>query len=1003
MRKLFLLLTMIVFAGSQLLWAQTKTITGTITGKDDGMPLPGVSIVVKGTTIGIVSDGSGKYSLNVPADAQKLVYSFIGMKSVEMTIANQNVINVQMISDAVDVDEVVVVGYGTQSTKRVTTSVVSVKADAIQNIPVADVSQALQGKLSGVQVAATSGRPGGAMAMSIRGRSSISASNDPLYVIDGVPISNSQDLYNTGIGQGFSPMANINPDDIASIDVLKDAAAAAIYGSRGSNGVVLITTKKGAAKDKSNIVFSSYYGIQSIIKEKKLLNASEYRQMYNEAKLSVGESAAYTSEQINNPEHDVDWLDVIQQSSPIVQNYQLSSMGGNEKTQYYLGLGYFEQEGLLHKQKFDRYSVRLNLDHKVNDFIKVGSNMSVARTERDETSYDNSIFSPWPRALIARPDQAIYNEDGSYADNAYNNPKKLFEPDMKIKISNLLTSTYGEVKIIDGLLFKSTVGVDYTVTEEDEFDPIKSYQGETVNREAQSGISRRMNYVLTQSLNYKKSFFEDRLFLDALAVYEYQDNQRDRTFTKVQGFPSDKTTTLDAGAKVLAGWTSWTGSTLESLLGRVNLAWSNKYLLGVSIRRDGSSRFPKDGRYGIFPSLSLGWNIDQEEFFKIQDVVSLLKIRGSFGETGNQSGIADFGHLKSFAAGSNYNDEAGIKLERLGNPNLKWETTRQYDLGLEIGFLNDRIILDGDFYLKKTSDLLLSKPIPATTGFSTRLENIGDMDGRGFDFTVKSVNFRGKFSWNTTLTLSTYKNEIKKLYNDQPINGSFVTRHAVGKPLGSFFLIKSLGVDPATGDMLYEDIAGNADGTPDGKITDADRQFIGNPMPKVYGGLNNDFSYKGFDLSFFFQFSYGHKLYKMYEDGTGGVASLGASAVPTNILKDVWNDRWQKAGDVASQPRVVGGTRGTYNTQRSSRYLEDASYIRLKNLTLGYTIPSRIVNKIKLESFRFYVSANNILTITDYSGFDPEISTENTVNNYGVDQGAVPQMKSIQFGFSAKF
>ncbi len=1001
MKKFALLLAFFAF-GFQVLWAQTKEISGTVTSAEDESVIPGVSVSVKGTTLGTITNTDGKYVIKVPPDATTLVFSFVGMKTVELAI-DRNVINTELNSEAIGVDEVVVVGYGTQTTRRVTTSVSSVSEKQIKNIPVVNVAQALTGKISGVQISSTSGRPGSPVLMAIRGRSSIAAGNDPLIVIDGVPISNTQDLYNTVIGQGFSPLANINPEDIESIDVLKDAAAAAIYGSRGSNGVIIITTKKGKTNEKSSITFNAYYGIQSIIKEKDLLNASEYRQMYNEAKESIGEQPLFSQEQIDNPDADINWVDEIKRDSPIVQSYQLSASGGGKKTQHYLGLGYLEQGGLLKKQSFDRYSIRLNLDHTINDFIKVGSNMNVSRTERNETSEDNNIYSAWPRALMARPDQPIYNSDGSYAVNAYNNPVQTLEPDMTIKLSNVLTSTYAEVKILDGLFFKSTAGVDYTITEEDEFNPILSFQGQGVNREASSGISRRMNYVLTQALSYRNSFFNEKLYVDALAVFEYQKNTRDRTFTKVQDFPSDATRTLNAGAKVLEGWTSWTGNTLESMLGRVNLSWENKYLLGASIRRDGSSRFPKDGRYGIFPSVSLGWNATEENFMQNIPEISLLKIRASYGETGNQGGIKDFDYLKTFESGANYNDASGLSLARLGNPDLKWETTRQTDMGIELGLLKNRITIEGDYYKKVTKDLLLKKPIPATTGFSTRLENIGNMEGKGFDFLIKTVNTTRKLKWNTTLTLSTYKNEITKLYEDQPINGDFATRHAVGHALGSFYLIKSLGVDPYTGDMIYEDIAGNEDGTPDGDITDEDRQFLGSPLPKLYGGLNNEFTYKGFDLSFFFQGSFGHKLYKIYEEGTGGSVSLGAAAVPTNILRDAWEEHWTEAGQNAKQPRVVGGTQGIYNTQRSSRFLEKASFVRLKTITLGYTIPETLLEKIYIKSLRFYVSGQNLLTFTNYSGYDPEISTETDVANFGVDMGAIPQMKVVQFGLSVKF
>ncbi|ASB50024.1 SusC/RagA family TonB-linked outer membrane protein [Alkalitalea saponilacus] len=997
MKKVLLALSFVMVFGISALFAQTRTITGTVTGSDDGMPIPGASVFVEGTTIGTVTQVDGSYSLNVPQDAEVLVFSFVGKQTLRENIAGRSVINVFLVAEAVTMDEIVVVGYGTQSLRRVTTSIANVSAQDIENVPVANVAQALAGRMAGVQVSSTSGRPGSPVMMAVRGRSSIAAGNEPLIVIDGVPISNTQDLYNTSIGQGFSPLANLNPDDIASIDVLKDAAAAAIYGSRGSNGVVLITTKRGRLNEKSSITFNSYYGVQSIINERKLLGASEYREMYNESRSSIGEEPLFTNEQVVNPPHDVNWIDEIKRSSSVIQNYQIGASGGTERSQYYFGLGYFDQEGLLHNQRFQRYSIRLNLEHQINEFIKVGSNMSLSRTERNETSVDNSIYSPWPRALVARPDQAVFNEDGSYADNAYNNPVRMFEPFMGLNLSNVLTSNFLELRLIDGLTFRSTAGIDYLVTEEDTFYPLRSFQGEGVNRSGTSGVSRRMNYVLTQNLNYREAFLEDRLFLDAIAVFEFQKNQRDRIYTSVQDFPSDETTTLNAGASVVAGWTSWTGNTLESLLGRVNLSWEDRYLFGFSLRRDGSSRFSSNGRYGYFPSVSAGWNISEENFFSGINEISTLKLRASYGQTGNQGGIADFGYLQTFGAGENYNDESGLALARLGNPDLKWETTEQFDIGLEIGFFRNRAFLEFDYYKKSTKDLLISRPIPATTGFASRLENIGNMEGKGVDISVKTVNMRGDFNWNTTLTYSTYSNEITKLFDDQPISGSFVTRHEVGQPLGAFFVVKALGVDPETGDMIYDDIDGN------GIINADDRQFMGSPMPKFHGGLLNEFSYRGFDLSIFFQGAYGHKLYKLHEEGIGGGGSLGAAAVPTNVFKDIYDDRWTTPGQNAKQPRVVGGASGIFNTQRSSRYLEDASFLRLKTITLGYTIPTVYTQMVNLNSVRFYVTGQNLLTFTNYTGFDPEISTETAVANYGVDQGAIPQMRTIMFGVSANF
>ncbi len=997
MRKLFLLLVSIVFLSAQIL-AQSRQVTGRVTD-EEGNPVANASVMVKGTQIGTSTDEKGAFSFNVPTTAKTLVISRVGYEEYSLQIGQGNNFSVVLKRGGEQMQEVVVIGYGTQSARNVTTAVSSIKADEITNVPVASVTQALQGKMPGVQVSATSGRPGSPIFIAVRGRSSINAGNDPLYVIDGVPVSNSQDILNLDMGQNVSPLANLNPEDIASIDVLKDAAAAAIYGSRGSNGVVIITTKKGASGgESSSITLNAYYGFQSIVKQKELLNASEYRQLYNESLKSEGiTDGLYTDEQIRNPEANVDWMNEILKKNPVFQNYQVAASGGNNKTQYYASLGLFMQDGLLQKQHFDRYSLRVNLDHKFSEKLKFGTNINIARTERDETSYDNSIYSPWPRSLVARPDQPIYEADGSYAINAFHNPVQMFEPDMNINISNVLSSVYAEYEIIEGLTFKSLFGVDYYLTEEKEFFPMNSFQGLGPNREAWSTVSRRMNYVATQTLNYKKYLFDDRLHLDALAVYEFQSNQINRINAAAQDFPADLTTELGAGAKVLRGETSWTGNTLESMLARVNLSWEDKYLLGASIRRDGSSKFPKGDRYGIFPSVSVGWNIAEEKFMQDQDIFSLLKIRASYGETGNQFGIADFGYMKTFIAGANYNDKAGLRLKGLGSPDLRWESTKQTDIGLEIGFLKNRINVSIDYYSKKTNDMLIAKPIPPTTGFRTRLENIGNMEGTGWDFAVNSTNFSGDFNWKTTLTLSTYTNKVTKLYESTPINGDFVTRIAEGQPMGVFFLNRSLGVDPQTGDMMYEDFNKN------GSIEDGDRQYIGSPLPKLQGGLNNELSYKGFDLMIFFQGAFGQSLYKMYEQGLEGAASLGAAPSVTNIFKEVWDNRWTTVGQQSSQPRVVGGAQGGFNTNNSTRFLEKASYVRLKNITLGYTLPNQLLSKAKIKSARVYISGQNLLTFTGYSGFDPEITTDPTVWNYGVDMGAIPQMKSVQLGLSIKF
>lgn len=982
--------------------AQNRTVTGTVTSGEDNLPLPGVSVKVSGTTIGAATSADGKYSISIPANAKVLTFTSLGFISINKAIGTSNVVNAALEVDAQQLGDVVIVGYGTQSSRTVTNSIARISGDAIKDQPVASVAQALQGRLAGVQITSAGGRPGAPIQVNIRGRSSIQAGNDPLYVIDGVIIpANNNFTPSSAAGAGVSPLANLNGDDIASIQVLKDASAAAIYGSRGSNGVVLITTKKGSATGKSIVNLSVSNGYQSFSGTKDFLDATSYRKMYNEAaantKLPTTVPAKFTQAQIDNPEANVNWLDAIQREKSLVQNVQLSvASGGNEKTQFYTSLNYFNQDSKLLNGSFKRYALRLNVDHQVNNFLKIGSNMAISKSDRAETPVDNSIFSPFPRALIARPDQPIYNADGTFAANDFNNPVHTFESKNYIGLANIFNSTYAEVKILPELKFKSSVGIDYTYLDQRLFNPSTSLAGIGSKGSATSGYVQTQNYLVTQNLSYFKNFLDNKLTVDATAVYEFQWNNRDNNRVDGQNFPSNQTPYLTSAAQITGGTSSFTNYRIESYLARLNLAWENKYLLGGSIRSDGSTKFPKKGRYGYFPSVSGGWVVSEEDFLKSSPVVSNLKVRSSYGLTGNQEGITNFASRRLMGTGFNYDDQPGFALNAIGSPDLKWETTAQFDIGVDLSLFKNRLTISADYYNKKTSDLLINRPIPSTTGFRTILQNVGSMNGKGWDFNINSENLVGEFKWSTSFNISTYKNKVTELFENQPINGAFVTRTAVGQPLGSFFLIKSLGVNPATGDMMYEDFNG------DGQITQDDRQFLGSPLPKFYGGLNNTFKYKNFDLGVMFQYSYGNYLYNMGAAGLNGFGSLGAAvsrtSVAANVERDAYEGRWTPENTNAKYPRAIGGTLGNYNSQNSSRFLEDASYIRLKNINLGYNLPKSVLSKLKLSSARVYVAGQNLLTFTKYKGFDPEVSTEFTVDNTGVDQSSIPQFKTLMFG-----
>jgi len=999
MKKLLQSLFVLMFIAITAL-AQERTITGTVTSKQDGLPLPGVSVKIKGTTKGTITLSSGKFSIAAAgSSAVSLEFSYLGYITQTIAIGSSNSINVALVEDTKSLTDVVVVGYGTQSKRNVTSARVGVTSEEIKDQPVPSVAQALQGRMAGVQISSGSGRPGAPIAINIRGRSSITAGNNPLYVVDGVILPSNSGSTPSTAGAGVSALANINPEDILSVDVLKDAASAAIYGSRGSNGVVIITTKGGNKSGKSTINVSAYTGAQSLTKTRDLLNASEYRQMYNEARVNAGLATLFTQAQIDNPTANVNWLDEIISDNSRTNNLQLSiASGAGEKTQFYTSLNYFDQDGALNFGGFKRYALRTNVTHDINSFIKVGSNLAISRSYRQESPVDNSIYSPFPRALVARPDQPIYNADGTFAANDYNNPLHMFQSVNYVNLSNIFNSTFAEVKILPGLKFRSAVGIDYTYVDQRTYNPITSLSGQGSNGSGSSGYVQTENYLTTQTLSYNKNLFDNRLNIDGTAVYEFQWNNQSNNRVDGSNFPSDLTPYVTSAAQITGGTASLTYFKIESMLARLNMAWEGKYLLGGSIRRDGSSKIPAKGRYGYFPSVSGGWIISEEDFLKNNNTISFLKLRSSYGSTGNQEGIGNFTSRRLIGGGFNYNDTPGFALSTIGSPDLKWETTNQFDLGIELGLFNNRIDISADYFNKKTKDLLLNRPIPSTTGFNTILENIGSLEGHGFDFQVSSKNFVGAFKWNTSLNLSTYNNKVTSLYNDQPIDGSFATRTAVGQPLGAFFLIKSLGVDRNTGDMLYEDINGT------NTITGDDRQFLGNPLPKFYGGITNNFSYKGFDLSVFFQYSYGNDIYNLGAEGTGGWASLGgvvsATAPATNVIRDVYENRWTPSNMDSKYPRAVGGVRGTYNTQRSSRFLEDGSYLRLKNITLGYNLPKSVLTKLHLSNVRVYATGYNVLTFTKYTGFDPEVSSDFTVGNTGVDQGSIPQFKTYTFGIN---
>ncbi len=999
-KLLFSFILTLLLAATQV-FAQDRTISGRVTD-DSGQPIPGATVVVKGnTSVNTVTGDDGRYTL-VVSDGATIIISFLGQQKEEV-IGNRTTIDVG-ISDK-QLQEVVVVGYGTQEKRSLTGAITGMKASEIENIPVNNVIQSMQGRLAGVQIQSANGRPGSASVVRIRGQASVSAGNNPLYVVDGVPITNA-DNTQSGAGQGLSPLSYINQEDIESIQVLKDASASAIYGSRGSNGVILITTKKGKKNQKTQVSLSAYTGFQELTKKPSLLNSSQYREILREARSNAGLAPRADFE--DDPSiPTTNWVDEVLNNSSRITNYQVSANGGSDKTTFYASVGYLNQDAILKVGNFERISGRLNMGHQATEKLNFGITTSFSNTKTRQTTVDNSIFSAWPLSLQSRPDQGVYQSDGrTFSLNTFNNPVHSLLPSYESNISQLLVNAFAEYKIIEGLTFKTSFGTELAYTRDNNYEQITSLQAQGIQGRGLSATASNNNILIENTFNYNKSFFNDKLNVNALLGYTFQRFVTEFNSVVGQGFPSDNTPYVTSAASITSGSSSWTSNAIESYIGRVNLDYDDKYLLSIAVRRDGSSKLVNN-KYDVFPSISGGWRISNEAFMKSINFIDDLKLRAGYGLTGNQEGIGNFASRPLFGTGANYNDQPGLSIGQIGNQNLRWEYTQQLNVGMDLALFKSRIILNVDYYIKDTRDLLLAQPIPITSGFNSFTNNIGEVRNSGIEFNLQSVNIDKEFKWTTSFNIATNKNEVTKLYNNPstneptPIDAGFVSRTAVGQPIGAFFVIKAIGVDPATGDMIYEDLDGN------GTIGGEDRQFLGNPFPDFFGGLTNNFSYKGFDLSIFFQYSLGNDIYKLYEEGNGGILNLGvdvgtATGSARNMTTDVLN-RWQQPGDQTNMPRAIAGARGVFNTQRSSRFIDDGSYLRLKNISLGYTLRQQWLNKVGLTSARVYVSGQNLLTVTGYNGIDPEASSSTASTTFGVDQASIPQLRTYTIGINLGF
>lgn len=1015
------------------------TIKGQVVSAIDKETLFGVNVIPVGLDGGTTTDLDGKFEIIVNAGTV-LKFTYIGYDDQEIVVTNSDFLNILLGEKSEVLEEVVVVAYGVVKKSDLTGSVSSVSSDELNKTNPGSLDQALQGRASGVQVTQVSGRPGGETSIRIRGTSSINAGNEPLYVIDGMLLNtdNSQSNVGAAAGSSLNGLSAINPSDIESIEILKDASATALYGSRGANGVVLITTKKGG-KDRSQVTFNASFGIQQVQKKLDLLNGEDfahYINAYNEEQGFPVDVRYFIPEAIGE---GTDWQEAIFRTAP-VHSYQLGFTGGSKATSYAISGGYYLQDGIILNSNFERYNFRINLEHKVSERVVVGSNVGLSHIKsRGVLTGSQGTGTLLPGATVSavlfQPTLPVLDPAGpggyTYEDdrgrNLGNPVADAQETDNLSLNSRVIGSLFSTFEIIEDLKFKVSLGIDGFSVKENRFVPNFLKRTEPNNGEAVVGTVDGMTWLTEFTLNYNKNI-GGKHSIDALAGYSLQGFRAERLFAFALDYPDNRTGyhSLSSALNPQAPFTGEATWSILSYLGRVNYGFDNKLLVTLTGRLDGSSKFGTNSKYGFFPSASVAYKLHQEEFIQNIEPLTTLKVRASYGVIGNQeipsyTSLATVGPLGQ-GVFNNTEPYIGFEPLRFPNPDLRWERTNQFDIGMDVEFFEGRIGLVLDYYLKHTTDLLLNTPIPTTTGFSSYLSNIGKLKNQGIELNLNSHNTKGEFLWTTTVNFSRNKNEIVSLVNgnDIPVPGvlhvpagwSFLRE---GEGLGTFFGLKTdgifqtddeaasaavlLGQNAEAGDRKYvdwngRDSEGNLTGKPDGLISEADRQVLGNANPDFIWGLTNNFEYKGFDLSIFINGSHGGEIVNAY------LFEIGTLQGETNVLREYWENRWTPENPSNEFPKVAPNERNVF----SDAQIENASYVRLKNITLGYLLPQAFTKRAKLSRVRVYASVTNLFTLSGYSGYDPEVFAfgQNSLLQ-GIDYGGYPLAKSYIGGIQVTF
>ena len=1015
MKKKYSSLSLIIFFllflfNALNVFSQNAAIKG-IVKSADGRPIELASVTIKGQESGVITDAKGAFTLNVP-QGKVMVVSAIGYQPFEVKPVSGNDVLVILNQLNTDLDQVVVIGYGKVKKSNLTGSVAQVKTTDLKQTPIISLDQGLQGRAAGVQVNQNSGAPGGAVSIRIRGGNSVSSSNEPLYVIDGFPVSGAV-ISPAGPGQGANQsnapnvLSGINPNDIESIEILKDASATAIYGSRGANGVVLITTKRGKA-GKTRVDFENYLGTQQVNRLIPMMNAAQFAKVDNE--LNPGRWI--------NPDslgEGTNWQKELFRKAAM-QSHQVTISGGSEKTQFSLSGNYFKQDGIIIGSKLSRGTFRINLDHKINSFIKIGTNITFSQIKNNivGNSEENGVVYS---TILAAPTIPAYNQDGSLLDpnvwdpvrytNVFNPLANAIYPKNEFNTFRLLGNLFADVQILKNLSYRVSVGADIYNERRDVYFPRATPAGLPVNGTGGRGINEFTTGLLENIVNYSPKIGKNHA-LDITGVYSTQKQVAIVSSLSASSFPSDalRENNLNLGATQITG-TNKTEWRLDSYTGRLNYGFRNKYLVSLTGRVDGSSRFGSGNKYGFFPAAAFAWRVIEESFMKNQHIFDDLKFRFGYGKTGNAE-VPLYQSLQRLgtSGGTNYifNNSRSIGIGPLGiaNPNLKWESTTSYNAGIDFSVLNRRLNFVADVYYKKTSDLLLGRSIASSSGFSSYFGNFGEIENKGVELGLEAVISKTEFKWNAAANISFNRNKLLKIDGIRqeivPVdNGGGIAAFSsnsilrVGNPVGSFFgyvwdgiwqtgdnIAQSHQPSSKPGNPRYKDV------NEDKKLTDADRTIIGDANPDFIYAFSNNLSYKNFEFNFFFQGVQGNQILNI-------LSRLAQTASGSNQIVEMIN-RWSPTNTNNDYPKAVVAQR----MNQSDKYVEDGSYLRLKNATVAYNFMKlRGISKL-----RVYISGTNLLTFTNYKGLDPEINTtaQGDVTNFGIDNGGYPVAKTFVFG-----